>query len=129
MSGNNILLDTNVLLYLISGKINKNDLLKGEFYISFITELELLSYQFLSAEEENKIKKLLKEIPIIDIDISIKNKTIELRKKYKLKLPDAIIIATAIEFNAILLTNDEDIKIIKEVKIKSVKLKNLQRSQ
>lgn len=83
----------------------------------------MLSYHFISENEEDQIKKFLTEIPVVQIDTLIKNRAIELRKKYKLKLPDAIIIATAIELNAVLLTNDESVKVVKEVHIQSVKLK------
>ena len=124
MNGNKILLDTNIILYLIANRIDINDLPEGEFLISFVTELELLSYSAISKTDEDKIKKILKEIPIINIDQNIKNKAIEFRKKYRLKLPDAIIAATTFELNAILITNDETIRIVKEVDVKSVDLKN-----
>ena len=124
MNGNKFLLDTNIILYLIANMIDINDLPEGEFLISFITELGLLSYSAISKSDEEKIKKFLKEIPIINIDQNIKNKTIEFRKKYKLKLPDAIIAATTFESNGILITNDETIKIVKEIYVKSVSLKN-----
>ncbi len=124
MNGNRFLLDTNIILYLIANRVNINNLPDGEFLISFITELELLSYPSISKIDEEKIKKFLKEIPIINIDQNIKNKTIEFRKKYKLKLPDAIIAATTFEFNVILITNDETIKTVKEIYVKSVDLKN-----
>ena len=41
---------------------------------------------------------------IFYIDEIIADKTIELRKKYKIKLPDAIIAATAIVYNLILVS-------------------------
>ena len=41
---------------------------------------------------------------ILYIDEIIADKTIELRKKYKIKLPDAIIAATAIVYNLILVS-------------------------
>ena len=84
MNGNRFLLDTNIILYLIANRVNINNLPDGEFLISFITELELLSYPSISKIDEEKIKKFLKEIPIINIDQNIKNKTIEFRKNTSL---------------------------------------------
>ena len=43
---------------------------------------------------------------ILYIDEIIADKTIELRKKYKIKLPDAIIAATAIVYNLILVSRN-----------------------
>jgi len=90
MSGNKFLLDTNILLYVIGKKIDILALPEGEFYISFVTELELLSYPSLTAGEEQKIRELLREIPVIDISQNIKDKTIQFRRQHQLKLPDAI---------------------------------------
>ena len=54
MSGNKYLLDTNIILYVLGGKLPSNELPKGKFIISFINELELLSYpDLLPAEAQN----------------------------------------------------------------------------
>ena len=83
----------------------------------YITEIELLSYPFLDSEDEINIKNFLKTIDIIDLNKIIKEKTIELRKKYRLKLPDSIICATAYFEDAILVTNDKELKKVKEITI------------
>ena len=43
---------------------------------------------------------------------SVRDETIRLRRKTKLKLPDAIIVASALIHDAILLTNDKDFSTI-----------------
>ena len=43
---------------------------------------------------------------IINIDEDIVNQTIELRKSYKIKIPDAIIAATALTLDLELVTNN-----------------------
>ncbi len=111
------LLDTNPIILALNNKFK----LKERIYlISFITELELLSFPNLTKNEENQIKDLLKNFLIIDINSTIKNITIALRKKYKLKLPDSIVVATAIENNAILITEDKKLKNIKEIEVKGL---------
>jgi predicted nucleic acid-binding protein len=46
MNGINILLDTNIVLYLLDGDTVLQRYLQGKsFYISFINELELLGYR------------------------------------------------------------------------------------
>ena len=52
----------------------------------------------------------------------IVQKTIEIRKKHKLKLPDAIIIATAIFLDIEILSNDQQFLKIPELKLKSLEV-------
>jgi predicted nucleic acid-binding protein len=57
MSGNKLFVDTNIFLYLLDGDNTVADVLSGnQIYISFITELELLSFHKLSFSEEIRIK-------------------------------------------------------------------------
>ena len=91
---------------MLSGESSLVDILfENNCYISFITELELLSYYNLSHENE-KIQPLLDDLTIIDINSTIKSNVVEVRKKNKLKLPDSIIAATAKYLNIPLLTAD-----------------------
>ena len=120
MNGNRFLIDTNILLYLTGGKIASSVLPEGEFHISFITELEVLSYPSITTAEENQLKQLLREIPVIDITKEIKNQAIAFRKKYHLKLPDAIISATAFQIGATLITNDKSLLSLKEIKVQTI---------
>jgi predicted nucleic acid-binding protein len=122
VSGNRYLLDTNILLYLIGKKIPVDALPEGEFSVSFITELEVLSYPSITPQEEHQLKRFLRDIPVIDITAEIKERTIELRKKYNLRLPDAIIAATALQFGATLVTNDKDFSHVQEVQSRSIEL-------
>ena len=123
MNGNRFLLDTNILLYLTGNRIDITALPEGEYFLSFVTELEILSYPSLTAQEESQLRKLLAGIPVIDVTDEIKDHSVALRKKYRLKLPDAIIAATALSLEAILITNDRAFEAIKEIGTRSVKLK------
>ncbi|WP_375471763.1 type II toxin-antitoxin system VapC family toxin [uncultured Nostoc sp.] len=116
-----IFLDTNVVLYFLGGRL-VNPLLSGQYFISVITEIELLSYPSLSLEEEIQIIDFLNKITIIGIDSNIKNLTIAFRKQYKLRLPDAIIAATAKSLNATLFTNDVRLVNLTEINTQSVQI-------
>ncbi len=116
-----ILLDTNIVLYFLGGRL-VNPLPSGQYFISVITEIELLSYPSLSLEEETQIIDFLNKITIIGIDSNIKNLTIAFRKQYKLRLPDAIIAATAKSLNATLFTNDVTLVNLTEINIQSVQI-------
>jgi len=103
------LLDTNAIINLLKDEnadFNIKDK-KGVFFVSIITEIELLSFKDLTAEDETSIKKLLPGSCIININKIIKDKTIELRKNRDIKLPDAIICAAAIVNSLTLVTDDE----------------------
>ena len=61
MNGSRIASDTNVILYLMNGEKDAVELLQGkEVWLSFITEIELLSFN-LAELQITKIKKFLAE--------------------------------------------------------------------
>ncbi len=73
MSGSKVFLDTNIVLYLMSGDSNLADLLDSKtVYISFITELELLGFQELGNDELKKIEIFLSSVSIIEFNSEIK---------------------------------------------------------
>ena len=116
MSGREILVDTNIVLYLLNGSNTLVELLHGKhIYLSFITELELLGFKDISVKEERQVASLLSECLVISMSNGIKEKYVEIRKKYKLKLPDAIIAATAIVSNIPLISADKQFKVVKEL--------------
>ena len=116
MSGTKLLLDTNILLYLLNGDETLADLLSGTRpYISFITELELLSFQKLKSSEKKKISNLIKHCTIIDVNAPIKELTINIRQKSNLKLPDALIAATSKYLQIPLLSADKDFDKVKDL--------------
>jgi len=117
MNGKKIVLDTNIVLYILGNKINPDNLPDGKYCISVITEIELLSYPNLNDTEEKQLRKFINKIDVVELNKIIKENTIKFRKKYKLKIPDAIICATSYFENAILITNDKELKKIKEIEI------------
>ena len=114
-------LDTNAILYLLGGRLAEQ-LPPAETVVSFITEIELLSYPGLSREGEEQIRDFLKHVAVLDLNDGIKNVAIELRRKYKLKLPDAIICATAIVLDAELVSNDEKLSGLQGLRVVSLRL-------
>ncbi|MBF2004645.1 type II toxin-antitoxin system VapC family toxin [Chlorogloeopsis fritschii PCC 9212] len=116
-----ILLDTNIVLYFLGGRLT-NPLPSGQYFVSVITEIELLSYPSLSSDEEIQVIDFLNKISVVGIDSNIKNLTIALRKKYRLRLPDAIIVATTKSLNAILFTNDIRLANLTEINTQSVQI-------
>ncbi|MGZ3754950.1 MAG: type II toxin-antitoxin system VapC family toxin [Mucilaginibacter sp.] len=118
MSGKEILVDTNIILYLLSKSDTLENYLQGkDIYVSFITDLELVAPKSIPIQEEQKIIELLSDCTIIPLNNRIKEKYIEIRKKHSLKLADAIIAATAVAFDFPLITADKQFKTVKELKL------------
>jgi predicted nucleic acid-binding protein len=117
-----ILLDSNTIIYLSKGLLSIDDILPDEetYAVSVVTYMEVMGYPFESKHEEQLITELFGHFNIIMIDTRIANQVIALRKNYKIKLPDAIICATALTHRAQLLTNDDRLKQIKELKLKII---------
>jgi predicted nucleic acid-binding protein len=105
----NYVLDTNVILYHLAGRLVA-PLPAGAVHVSVVTEIELLSYPNLTPSEEAAINAYLATTTIVDLLPSIKPEAIRLRKVHKLKLPDAIVAATALILQATLITNDSQLK-------------------
>jgi predicted nucleic acid-binding protein len=118
MNGKEILIDTNIILYLLKGNDTLEEMLQGKDpYLSFITELDLIGFPDISVKEEKQINDLMNDCLVVSLNDNIKKEYIELRKKYHLKLADAIIAATAITLNIPLITSDKQFAIVKELKL------------
>lgn len=104
----NFILDTNIIICLQKGLLTE-PLPHGVFAISVISEIELRGFAGLNGQQQDWLARFLATITIVDIDSGIKEETIRLRQTTRLKLPDALIVATAMTRKAILLTNDEQL--------------------
>jgi predicted nucleic acid-binding protein len=110
--------DTNIAIYLLSGDENLANLLQGmDAKISFITELELLSKPNMTAKELVSTQNFINQCTVVDISPVIKNKVVEIRQKMKIKLPDAIIAASAICMNLPVITADKQFEKIPELNV------------
>ena len=69
MNGNSVLLDTNIILYLLSGdEVLSSLLYNRKLYISFISQLELLGYKDITVQDRDEIHTFLDECIFIDIN-------------------------------------------------------------
>lgn len=108
-----VVLDTNAVIELLndSGAAIKLDAMfpHSSFCISVITFIELLGYPSITPNVERQILNFLRDITIVNIDSPIVEIAIAMRREKVIKLPDAVIAATAVTFNAPLVTRDADI--------------------
>ncbi len=126
MNGIKFLLDTNCVFFLLQGKLNsfQDNLALKEIAISVITKMEFLSNPNLGPKDTYLFDQFLDEITtlyITESDENLINETVAIRKKYKLKLPDAIIASTAIVNNVTLLSADAVFSKIHNLKFQFIK--------
>ena len=108
MSGDRVVVDTNIIIYHLSGDTTVESLLTGKkVVVSLVTEIELISYSDLSNQQREVIRHFLSFVEIIHSNSSIVSEAIKLRLSKKLKTPDAIIAATAIALNLPFLSADK----------------------
>lgn len=116
MNGNSILADTNILIYLTNGNEEIAELLRDKIlYAAEITEIECLSYQGLNAQDIKVLESLFRDVSVIKMNDEIKKECILLKRKYSLKLPDAVIAATSKFINCPLITADKKFRQIEEL--------------
>lgn len=117
-----VLLDTNIVLYALQNRLDE-PLPETDVLISVISEIELLSFPGLSSAETTQIVSLLAQMTVVGLEDAVKAKAIQLRRNHKLKLPDAIILASAAVHGCQFITNDRRLSKIPGVTTQTVRLK------
>ena len=126
--GATYLLDTSAISKYIRGKLPVDsldlidDVLTSPLQLSVIVRIELLSWVTGDRGLDNDIRKFISGASLIDLSEPVIQQTVKLRRHYKgLKLPDAIIAATAIVHDFTLLsTNDIDFQRIADLNYQSL---------
>jgi predicted nucleic acid-binding protein len=116
--GINYLWDTNTAIYFLQQQFPINaekyidSILQTNIpVISAITEIELLCWKTASENDLKVLNNFIQDATVIELEQEIKSKTAEICKANKIKLPDAIIAATAIVYNLTIITrNTADFK-------------------
>jgi predicted nucleic acid-binding protein len=105
-----LVLDTNAIIDFLRQAAETVDLLalieEHECFVSVITKLELLKYPDITPIEEEIILDILHIVPVMPLNTVIESETIAISRATKLKLPDAIIGATAIVYGAEVVSSD-----------------------
>ncbi len=104
------LFDTNAIIYYLQGLPEWVALIDGtamtERYASVVTRMELLAFPGITEAEAERIRRFLADLIVMPLDDVIENTAIEVRRTARLKLPDAIVVATAVSVGATLITGD-----------------------
>jgi predicted nucleic acid-binding protein len=112
MNGNESVVDSNLIIFFSKGKIDLKKLRSkyDKFYVSIITYMEVYAYEFTVQTELDLIDEFFESVEIIEVNQVIADQAIIYRKNKhkKIKLPDAVILASAKYANADLLIDDWD---------------------
>jgi len=113
VSGNRYALDTNAIVALLQGNAQLTQLLQNASWIgvSVISQIEFMVFSGLSQADLQLFQQFLERVEIIGLeanDRTLIEKIIDIRQQYRLKLPDAVIAAMAIQNSASLVTADQE---------------------
>jgi len=122
MNGNNFFVDTNFLIYLLHGHPSVIPYLNNNYFISEITEMEMLGVKNISVHTLRIRKELIENCYIINFNTDIKETAISIKQKIQVKLPDAIVAASAIYMGLPLITADKNFRKISNLNLILMKL-------
>jgi hypothetical protein len=121
MSGKRYLLDTNAIVCLLRGdRVLQHRLQQADWVgISVLSQIEFLAFPSLSPDDRIIFQQFCDSVDVAGLDRTERtliDRAVTLRAQYRLKLPDAIIAATAIEHGATLITDDRQLQNLSAVK-------------
>jgi predicted nucleic acid-binding protein len=99
--------DTNIIIDYLNGEMQAKDEISiySEKCISVITYIEVL-VGVKDSVANTVVRNFLMSFDIVNIDLEIAELSVKLRKVYKLKVPDALILASAERVSATLVTRN-----------------------
>lgn len=109
--GQRFLIDTNVIIDYTSNLIPGNgtafveNIFNTAFNTSVVVKIEVLGYNDVLAKMQ-LLEEFLSSATIFPLDDAVILKTIELRRIKKIKLGDAVIAATALVYNLVIITRN-----------------------
>jgi tRNA(fMet)-specific endonuclease VapC len=124
MSGDRLLLDTNAIVALLGGNQQVVQLTRNAQWIgiSIISEIEFLCFGGLTQPDRDLFAQFRDKVEIVSLsqgEAGLIDRVIDIRRRFGVKLPDAIIAATALVRSARLVTADRQLANIADVSIAS----------
>lgn len=96
MNAESLLLDSNIVVHVLNGNMQLAGELEGRLlFLSVVSRIELFCWPGEEKGRDEWLRKFFLECRLVEMDRGIQDRTIALRKKYKLSLADAVIAATA----------------------------------
>jgi predicted nucleic acid-binding protein len=101
--------DTNILIDLLNGVLAARRSVREyeSRFVSIVTLIEVLSGG-TTPEMERTARRLLGRFSVVEVDTSVAELAVTVRRTTRLRMPDAIVLATAKHLECQLLTRDGD---------------------
>lgn len=101
------LFDTNILIDYLNGETKAKDTIEkfSENYISIITYIEVM-VGITAPEHVVTVQKFLLHFNLLHFDLKIAERAVLIRQKHRIKIPDAVILASAEEQGCLLITRN-----------------------
>ena len=118
--GMTYLWDTNIVIYYLQQQLSPaaarfidSTLLYNAPALSVVSEIELLCWRNATEEQRDVLQGFIYATVVFGLSDKIKRMTVDIRRACNVKLPDAIIAATALTYDCTLLTsNTKDFKTV-----------------
>ena len=103
-----MIFDTNILVYISKNILKIENLIDSQIKpgISIISYIEALGFPFATPEDQRYMQRICASCTVIQLSDLMVHETINLRRSNRIKLPDAMIYATALVQGLPLLTNN-----------------------
>ena len=103
-----LLIESNIFIYAIlpEHKALRDWMVKQDFAAAEITLVEVLGYHRLKDEDARELEMLFNMARILPMSRDITDRAIQLRRQRKMGLADAMIAATALDYNIPLVTRN-----------------------
>ena len=124
MNGERYLLDTNAVAALLRGESAVVSQLKSAEWvgISVISQIEFLAFAGLSDSDRALFAEFLNRSHVVALSVdatALIDQIVQIRQAHRLKLPDAIIAASALTMRATLLTADQELRRMPQLKVQT----------
>jgi predicted nucleic acid-binding protein len=117
------LIDTNAVIDYLGKRLPAtcmdfmNSVIDAVPNVSVVTKIEVLGFN-APDEHYQLLISFIDDATVLDLTNNVVDASIDIRKRYKIKLPDAIIAATALVYGLVLIShNVSDFRHIKELKV------------
>jgi hypothetical protein len=122
MNGKRYILDTNAISAVLAENKSLLRRLKDAEWIgiSIISFIEISVFTGLDEESKLRLNAFIDRVEVLGLSLDSSAhvaRTIQIRQAHKLKLPDAVIAACAIEQNATLVTADSEFKRVSKLDV------------
>lgn len=113
-----ITLDSNIIILIANGKLRQPNFSSRKLACSVISKVETLGFHNITMQEAIEIGLMFDNMVVLPLNETTASLAIKLRQQKRMSLGDAIIAATALEYDCELWTaNDKDFEHIEGLRL------------